>query len=226
MMLKNQMAGGAALALVLTTLCVSAASATVISQTLHTSLSLNSSSTLDFNGFDPTLGTLTDVTATLSGGASITIRAMNASAISQDLIAVIKGTATLSGPGNLSFSRTYSPIISFDVASGETQTGEIGSIYGPGSQSGVIPLADFIGGPASIDISVTDSADVSGGLGPCCSLVSLTGTDSPTVTLQYTFTPASTPVPEPSTWAMMLLGFAGLGYAGYRQTRIAKSQAA
>ena len=26
-------------------------------------------------------------------------------------------------------------------------------------------------------------------------------------------------VPEPSTWAMMLLGFAGLGYAGYRKTR-------
>jgi len=24
-------------------------------------------------------------------------------------------------------------------------------------------------------------------------------------------------VPEPSTWAMMLLGFAGLGFAGYRQ---------
>jgi hypothetical protein len=26
-------------------------------------------------------------------------------------------------------------------------------------------------------------------------------------------------VPEPSTWAMLLLGFAGLGYAGYRKTR-------
>ena len=26
-------------------------------------------------------------------------------------------------------------------------------------------------------------------------------------------------IPEPSTWAMMLLGFAGLGYAGYRKTR-------
>jgi hypothetical protein len=26
-----------------------------------------------------------------------------------------------------------------------------------------------------------------------------------------------TAVPEPSTWAMMLIGFAGLGYAGYRQ---------
>jgi hypothetical protein len=28
-----------------------------------------------------------------------------------------------------------------------------------------------------------------------------------------------TAVPEPSTWAMMLLGFAGLGYAGYRRAR-------
>jgi hypothetical protein len=33
-------------------------------------------------------------------------------------------------------------------------------------------------------------------------------------------------VPEPSTWAMTLLGFAGLGFVGYRQTRGAKLQAA
>jgi hypothetical protein len=26
-------------------------------------------------------------------------------------------------------------------------------------------------------------------------------------------------VPEPSTWAMMLLGFAGLGFAGYRSSK-------
>ena len=26
-------------------------------------------------------------------------------------------------------------------------------------------------------------------------------------------------VPEPSTWAMMVLGFAGLGFAGYRKAR-------
>jgi PEP-CTERM motif len=31
----------------------------------------------------------------------------------------------------------------------------------------------------------------------------------------------TTPIPEPSTWAMMLLGFAGLGYAGYRRSRSA-----
>ncbi len=30
-------------------------------------------------------------------------------------------------------------------------------------------------------------------------------------------------VPEPSTWAMMLLGFAGLAFAGYRQTKKANA---
>jgi PEP-CTERM motif len=35
-----------------------------------------------------------------------------------------------------------------------------------------------------------------------------------------------TAVPEPSTWAMMLIGFAGLGYAGYRTSRRAAAQAA
>jgi hypothetical protein len=30
-------------------------------------------------------------------------------------------------------------------------------------------------------------------------------------------------VPEPSTWAMMLVGFAGFGFAGYRSTRRAAS---
>jgi hypothetical protein len=33
-------------------------------------------------------------------------------------------------------------------------------------------------------------------------------------------------VPEPSTWAMLLLGFEGLGFVGYRRTRRAKPQAA
>jgi len=30
-------------------------------------------------------------------------------------------------------------------------------------------------------------------------------------------------VPEPSTWAMMLLGFAGLGYEGYRKAKSGRS---
>jgi hypothetical protein len=38
-----------------------------------------------------------------------------------------------------------------------------------------------------------------------------------------TLTVTAAPVPEPSTWAMMLLGFAGLGFAGYRTRRAASA---
>ena len=31
------------------------------------------------------------------------------------------------------------------------------------------------------------------------------------------------PVPEPSTWAMMLLGFAGLGFAGHRRAKAGRA---
>jgi hypothetical protein len=47
---------------------------------------------------------------------------------------------------------------------------------------------------------------------------------SGTSTLLARSTPLA--VPEPSTWAMMLIGFAGLGFVGYRRTRMAKPQAA
>jgi PEP-CTERM motif len=38
----------------------------------------------------------------------------------------------------------------------------------------------------------------------------------PNTDITSTFQPG---VPEPSTWAMMLVGFAGLGFAGYRASR-------
>ena len=40
-----------------------------------------------------------------------------------------------------------------------------------------------------------------------------------------TFTAVSGSVPEPSTWAMMLIGFAGLGFVGYRASRRTKVDA-
>ena len=32
-------------------------------------------------------------------------------------------------------------------------------------------------------------------------------------------TAVATAIPEPATWAMMLVGFAGIGFAGYRRAR-------
>lgn len=48
-------------------------------------------------------------------------------------------------------------------------------------------------------------------LGPNDTIVNLRGT------VTYDYAPAVSSVPEPSTWAMMLLGFAGLGFAFRRK---------
>jgi hypothetical protein len=37
--------------------------------------------------------------------------------------------------------------------------------------------------------------------------------------IRYIATGVATPVPEPATWAMLLAGFAGLGFAGYRRAQ-------
>jgi hypothetical protein len=37
--------------------------------------------------------------------------------------------------------------------------------------------------------------------------------------LDYVSAGVAASTPEPSTWAMMILGFAGLGFAGYRASR-------
>ena len=55
-----------------------------------------------------------------------------------------------------------------------------------------------------------DAARLGGGLAGSAS-----GFDSAT----FDFTIAPTAVPEPATWATMLLGFAGLAFAGYRKSR-------
>jgi hypothetical protein len=34
----------------------------------------------------------------------------------------------------------------------------------------------------------------------------------------FTFVVGAGAIPEPSTWAMMLLGFVGLGFAGYKSS--------
>jgi PEP-CTERM motif len=78
-----------------------------------------------------------------------------------------------------------------------------------GTLAFISDLADFSG--LTIFRSVAETSGpigVSDLLGPASRLVD-------TASFQSDFE-AST-VPEPSTWAMMLLGFAGLGYAGFRR---------
>jgi hypothetical protein len=227
MALKKQVAGGAALALVLTTLCGSAASAAVITQTMTATVSLGGGAGLDFAGFNATLGTLTDVTASLSGDVTISATITNDTGEPQLVSGAASGMVEVSGPGNLSFTTSYSPTCASAVGADGTAACHDTTSYGPTSQSGIAPLTDFIGG--SVVISLRDKSttrfkitDVIPGPLDCCSIGAPTGTDDATVTLQYTYRP----IPESSTWAMMLLGLAGIGFVGYRRTRRAKPQAA
>jgi hypothetical protein len=56
------------------------------------------------------------------------------------------------------------------------------------------------------------------------------GTDivggTPAPTFNAAFSLSGSTIPEPSTWAMMLLGFAGLGYAGWRRARQVRAASA
>ena len=71
------------------------------------------------------------------------------------------------------------------------------------------------------DVSLTNggfSFPTSGGAFVLTSVVDRMSTFTATTTLAA--------VPEPQTWALMLVGFAGLGYAGYRRSRKSRLTAA
>ncbi|WP_247521354.1 choice-of-anchor K domain-containing protein [Bradyrhizobium sp. 190] len=49
------------------------------------------------------------------------------------------------------------------------------------------------------------------------------GTSTLKIVADFKVGPAIPPVPEPSTWAMMILGFAGVGFMAYRRKRSGKA---
>jgi hypothetical protein len=85
------------------------------------------------------------------------------------------------------------------TGSGEGNSGFVNPIGGPGPLPGLGSFAN----PFDIVLNGLPAAQVNGF----------------TEALEFS---SQTPVPEPSTWAMMLLGFAGLGFLGYRQTAKAR----
>ena len=87
-------------------------------------------------------------------------------------------------------------------------------------------------GPSSISsltftILNASVADISGGDPFAADIRSASTGNTGVVDFSLSGTGRSGAAPEPSTWAMMLLGFAGLGFAGYRKAkgRIAPSVA-
>ena len=81
---------------------------------------------------------------------------------------------------------------------------------------------DFTGGGVS-EFDVT-GIDVANGLSPTDPTAFVTAlTFEGTGNFTGTMTPITVSVPEPSTWGLMLLGFAGVGFVGYRRARKARA---
>jgi PEP-CTERM motif len=119
-----------------------------------------------------------------------------------------------SNPANGAFPGDAAYPLGIEFSTATTQydlKSEIG-IFGSGSLS----CAGFPGACVAPPILATTAGDLVLG-GP-------NGESSTSGTFVAEFTsggvsPPPAPIPEPSTWAMMLLGFAGLGWAGYRTRR-------
>ena len=149
-----------------------------------------------FDLFDPSMGTLQSVTASVSGslvwdtGDAVTSELT----VADDLI---------SGFGNLQ---------NFASPEGGGQSVIHAGLNGPGDpvlfegKGTWQEELDFFQIPGSATATISDATFI--------------------CTVTYIYTPAATSpaIPEPSTWAMMLLGFAGLGYAAVRRKGVARSR--
>ena len=108
----------------------------------------------------------------------------------------------VSQPWSYSFFGGYTPISSPVPGLSGTGVGNLTSFNSPQAAG---PLGN-LGAYISSYSSYLNSADI----------------DAATVngyTQALEFTPQTAAVPEPSTWAMMLAGFAGLGFMGWRGSR-------
>jgi hypothetical protein len=103
---------------------------------------------------------------------------------------------------------TLSPGVTISVTDNLSLSGSLAPI--------TTNLSQFEGaGTFQVDISTLTGETFTGGGGNISA--TLVSSASPDVTITYSYSPVTSAVPEPTTWAMMLLGFAGVGFMAYRR---------
>jgi PEP-CTERM motif len=153
-----------------------------------------------FSLFNPSLGTLTEITLTLTGSTAWQSPPPSPGLDATLFVAFQTGG---SGEGGSQMFTTPGPI-NIDITGTITDDPVFFQEYiGAGTRTTTVGISSNVT-EASISTATLDGA------------------------ITYTYTPGPQPstIPEPSTWAMMSLGFAGIGFVGYRQTRRPKPQAA
>jgi len=195
--------------------CAAPAQATeVLSQTVTiTSAAAPTSATINFDQFDPTLGSLQSVMLSFSSWLNATGTATNNSNAVHSYTLTKGASASLAGNG-FSFTET--------LASGTVNLGTIGKkttitlapITGSASDSATLlsGFAPFLGtGDVSFAYASTNGFSLSNP-----SMLSLLASIGGSATITYNYELPSPPtggVPEPASWALMLMGFGAMGVA-------------
>ena len=78
------------------------------------------------------------------------------------------------------------------------------------------PIGDFVSPDSWISTAIGTWVILDSPNGPISDVIKTFNNSSGQAELWFSSDPSLLSVPEPSTWAMMLLGFAALGFAGYR----------
>jgi PEP-CTERM motif len=155
----------------------------------------------------------------LAGGGALTLKSMPANSFAESGLG-----ENNTGPGTPCTSSDCaidSPFGVTVVASGNPMTDAIIGSVNAGD------TFNFFTGPSIVGLTffnMFDSSCTRPVAGTCMitfpdAAVIGIQTDSGSVLLTAVSATPSSTVPEPSTWAMLLLGFAGLGYASFRQRR-------
>ncbi len=167
-------------------------------------------------------GSVTTPVATITGGS------LNAgtnpdsgidNSISNYLAGGTSGTVTIAFNANQQY---------FGMAWGSVDAGNTVNFY-----EGATLIASYTGSTLNNTVglqyypAVASYVDfVADGSAQYFNTVTLTGSDDPFETANYASVAATSAVPEASTWAMMLMGFVGLGFAGLRSRKAAVAAAA
>jgi hypothetical protein len=88
------------------------------------------------------------------------------------------------------------------------------------------PIGDFVSPDEWISTAIGTWVILDSPNGPISDVIKTFNNSSGQAELWFSSDPSLLSVPEPSTWAMMLLGFAGLGFAGYRARKQSAALAA
>ena len=159
------------------------------------------------------------VTRTLAGGAvALGMTLLSSSAFAVTALGLLNpddaGSFSENVSGPVDVEATFTLTMSAITALSATISTRTAAAYTPGDLElwlgGVeVAFAPLMFAPSAYTASFTET------LAPGDYTVIITGTAHRALGVGGTVTTST--VPEPSTWAMMLLGFAGLGYAAFRR---------